>query len=255
MKVKLMYDIEGIIKAYVGGKTCYSPDGPIEIYKDLQREINSLKTEDNAVARKRVEKFIERILSMGHNSVIEHWNVTILVEGISRSLAMQLIRHRLASYSMQSQRYVTVNKMFEFVTPPKIAENPKLLENYQDAMRDSYAYYSKIYEGLLDNYLIEGIDKNKADKLAAEDARYVLPNAITSNIVTTVNMRELMHMMEERLCLRAQWEIRGLFKEIRKELLRDFPFMKKYLGPKCMFRPCTEEDDCDMKKALSNDNK
>lgn len=172
-------DIEPLIAA--AARTCYSPKDTEEIYKTMAKDPEKNK------------EFIQRLRDMGHESPLEHVSFTFGVGGVSRALTHQLVRHRLASYSQQSQRYVTGTK-FNFVTPPSIQKNTNLQLAYSKFLMESM----KVYEALIAN----GVPK--------EDARYVLPNATTSNIVVTMNVRELLHFFSVRCCTRAQWEIREL---------------------------------------------
>ena len=174
-------DIESLIAA--AARTCYSPKTTEEIHEMMSLENNK---EENL-------KFIQRLRDMGHESPLEHVSFTFGVDGVSRSLTHQLVRHRVASYSQQSQRYVTGDK-FSFVTPHTIQDKTNLQLAYSKFLMQSM----EMYEALVAN----GIPK--------EDARYVLPNATTSNIVVTMNVRELLHFFSVRCCTRAQWEIREL---------------------------------------------
>lgn len=172
-------DIEPLIAA--AARTCYSPKDTEEIYKTMAEDPEKNK------------EFIQRLRDMGHESPLEHVSFTFGVSGVSRALTHQLVRHRLASYSQQSQRYVDGDH-FSFVTPPAIYTNVNLQLAYSKFLMES----KEMYEALVAN----GISK--------EDARYVLPNATTSNIVVTMNVRELLHFFSVRCCTRAQWEIREL---------------------------------------------
>ena len=172
-------DIESLIAA--AARTCYSPMTTAEIFETM-----------HADPAKNAE-FIQRLKEMGHESPLEHVSFTFGIDGVSRSLTHQLVRHRLASFSQQSQRYVAGNK-FNFVTPHSIQKNANLQLAYSKFLMQSM----EMYEALVAN----GIPK--------EDARYILPNATTSNIVVTMNVRELFHFFSVRCCTRAQWEIREL---------------------------------------------
>ena len=173
-------DIESLIAA--AARTCYSPLATAEIAETIK--VN--RPEQN-------QEFIQRLRDMGHESPLEHVSFTFGIDGVSRSLTHQLVRHRLASFSQQSQRYVAGNK-FSFVTPHSIQKNAEIQLAYSRFLMQSM----EVYEALVAN----GIPK--------EDARYVLPNATTSNIVVTMNVRELLHFFSVRCCMRAQWEIREL---------------------------------------------
>ncbi len=174
-------DIEALIAA--AARTCYSPKTTEEIHEMMSLENNR---EENL-------KFIQRLRDMGHESPLEHVSFTFGIDGVSRALTHQLVRHRVASYSQQSQRYVNGSK-FNFVTPHSIQKNTNLQLAYSQFLMQAM----EMYEALVAN----GIPK--------EDARYLLPNATTSNIVVTMNVRELLHFFSVRCCTRAQWEIREL---------------------------------------------
>lgn len=158
---------------------CYNPGFAGDYY---QPDINEAGV-------KRIKFCIEH----GHTSVLEHASFTFAVEGISRACSHQLVRHRLASYSQQSQRYITNNDLFAFVTPASIRDS-KFLPMYADFMVDVHELYAKMVEA----------------GVPAEDARYILPNACEANIVVTMNARELRNFFSLRCCSHAQWEIRML---------------------------------------------
>jgi thymidylate synthase (FAD) len=174
-------DIDSLIAT--AARTCYSAQTTEDIFEDMQYENN----------KKKNAEFVQKLRDMGHESPLEHVSFTFGIDGVSRSLTHQLVRHRVASYSQQSQRYVTGTK-FNFVTPHSIQKNPSLQLAYSKFLMQSM----EMYEALTAN----GIPK--------EDARYLLPNATTTNIVVTMNVRELLHFFSVRCCTRAQWEIREL---------------------------------------------
>lgn len=205
MKVTLLShtkDIEALIAA--AARTCYSAYTTEEIYNTM------------AADPKKNEEFIQRLRDMGHESPLEHVSFTFGIDGVSRALTHQLVRHRLASYSQQSMRYVD-GKNFHYVIPPEIAKNKHLKSAYENFM----AYCMDFYEALTEN----GIKK--------EDARYVLPNGTTSNIVVTMNVRELFHFFSVRCCTRAQWEIRNLAWEMLKICQEVSPTLFKGCGAFC----------------------
>ena len=190
------------------------------------------------------ETALRRALESGHESVAEHAVFTFAVEGISRACSHQLVRHRLASYSQQSQRYVDM-KDFDYVTPESIAENKKKLlciddsdgnpvvmtmqEVYDEAMKEIGLIYRTL----------------TASGVPEEDARYVLPNACATNIMITMNARELRHMAEERMCSRTQWEIRELVSEMVRLAKEKAPALFEDAGPKCVrLGYCPEADGC-----------
>lgn len=174
-------------------------------------------------------KIMDACYKSGHHSVLEFCDFTFHVEGISRALSHQLVRHRLASYAQRSQRYCEEDG-FEYVIPPSIANfSPAVKENYEAIMKQIQKDY---------HYLLEiGIP--------AEDARMVLPNACTTVIEIKMNLRSLIHFMNERLCTCAQWEIRELARLMKKAIIEQYPQFEKYLVPKCEkygkeFGFCTE---------------
>lgn len=185
--------------------------------------------------------FIEMLASIGHESVMEHTSFTFGIEGISRACSHQLVRHRIASYSQKSQRYVNENG-FEFVTPPEIAALPEAKAEFDRTMEELTASYEKIADLLTashtERFISEGMDEktaaSKARKLANEDARFVLPNACETKIVVTMNVRSLFNFFEHRCCNRAQWEIRAVAEEMLRLCLEVAPHIFAYAGPSCV---------------------
>lgn len=170
------------------------------------------------------EKFLGKILKMGHLSVLEHASFTFGIEGISRATSHQLVRHRLASYSQQSQRYVKFKEP-EFVAPPSVKKNPKIAKKFSDAVASIYNFYNEMLEA----------------GIPAEDARYALPNAAETKIIVTMNARELLHFFGLRTCERAQWEIREMAKKMLSLVKKEAPFIFKKAGPGCVSEnKCTE---------------
>jgi thymidylate synthase (FAD) len=167
-------------------------------------------------------KAISKIVGMGHLSVIEHANFTFSVEGVSRALTHQLVRHRIASYSQQSQRYVSMNRA-SYVIPPSIASDPKTRRGYEALMNLIWKSYADLSE-----------------KVPKEDARYVLPNACNTNITVTMNARELWHFFSLRCCRRAQWEIRKMAWLMLLEVRQVSPILFEDAGPGCLRGPCPE---------------
>jgi len=220
-------------------KLCYSSVGVDEIMENLTDE--------------KVDKFLNMLASLHHESPIEHVSFTFAVEGVSRSLTHQLVRHRIASYSQQSQRYVRLNS-FQYITPPEIEKNIDAREAFIKAMEESQRAYDKIAGILKDGYIKDGIDVKTAEKKAIEDARYVFPNACETKIVLTMNARSLMNFFRHRCCQRAQWEIRALADEMLKEVKKSAPNLFKYAGPSCVSGPCNE-GNMSCGKAQENRNK
>ena len=167
----------------------------------------------------------------GHHAVLEFADFTFHIEGISRALSHQLVRHRLASYAQRSQRYCSEDS-FDYVTPSTIIKNKEALIEYRSFMAKCRKIYSELQSLGIPN----------------EDARFVLPNACETQIEVKMNLRELIHFMNERLCIRAQWEIRELAEKMRDEVINIFPELKPYLVPKCeshaVMPYCTEHNGC-----------
>lgn len=234
----------------MAAKLCYSPSGIEDIREGLTEE--------------KTASFINMLSDLGHASPIEHASFTFGIEGISRACSHQLVRHRIASYSQQSQRYVDGTK-FDFVTPPEIAKNEKALDAYNNALEVQAKAYSEIRDalvfGYIKNHLGETADKSdnelvesfKAEnkkqysafvKKANEDARFILPNAATTKIVCTFNARSLHNFFAHRCCNRAQWEIREVAEQMLLQCLSVAPNLFKNCGPSCLFGPCPEGAMC-----------
>ncbi|MBO7473196.1 MAG: FAD-dependent thymidylate synthase, partial [Ruminococcus sp.] len=181
------------------------------------------------------------IVSIGHESVVEHVSFTFGIEGISRACSHQLVRHRIASYSQKSQRYVNENG-FEFITPPAIAELPEARTEYDriiDAITGSYEKLAALLtEKHTVQFISQGMDektaRSKASKLANEDARFVLPNACETKIVVTMNVRSLFNFFRHRCCNRAQWEIRAVANEMLRQCIEVAPHIFAHAGPSCV---------------------
>lgn len=234
LKVELLrYTPDGEKLISAAAKLCYSPVGISQIEEGL--------TDDN------INSFLNLLMDMGHESPIEHVNFTFGVEGISRTLSHQLVRHRIASYSQQSQRYVRLNQ-FEYIMPPNIEHNQKAKELFIKAMEDDQKYYDEIssllYNDHYNRYILEGLKEKsaaqKAEKDAIEDARYIFPNACETKIVFTMNTRSLLNFFSLRGCNRAQWEIRELALKMLKEVKKVYPILFKNAGPGCVRGLCPE---------------
>ncbi|HRU96107.1 MAG TPA: FAD-dependent thymidylate synthase [Ruminococcus sp.] len=208
-------------------KLCYSSS-----------DISSLK---EGLTEDKTRSFIEMLASIGHESVFEHVSFTFGIEGISRACSHQLVRHRIASYSQKSQRYVNENG-FEFITPPEIEELPEAKAEFDRLMEQIKESYDKIADLLTANHTArltaEGLDEktaaSKARKLANEDARFVLPNACETKIVVTMNVRSLFNFFEHRCCNRAQWEIRAVAEEMLRLCKEAAPNIFCHAGPSCI---------------------
>ena len=205
--------IETLYKAF---KTCVSKCTPTEV------KIPIVETSiGNIPDKNKMTDLIKRHIN--HESVLEHTNITFSIEGVSRSLSHQLVRHRLASYSQQSQRYVKFGQ-FEYVIPPEIEKIPLAKKIFIETMENDQKCYDELVQLLMNN--------ERTEKEAIEDARYVFPNACCTNLVWTCNLRELRHFYAERDCKFAQWEIRKMAELAISEVEKYIPFIK-YKAKKC----------------------
>lgn len=166
----------------------------------------------------------------GHLSVLEHASFTFLIDGVSRALLAQLTRHRIASFSVQSQRYVSMANQFEYVIPPSIIElGEDAVKDYAQQMHTMHEWYKEWQQRL-----------GGASEEANQDARFVLPNAATTRLVLTMNARELRHFFELRCCNRAQWEIRALADEMLRQCKKTAPVLFEGAGCGCVNGYCPE---------------
>lgn len=206
----------------MAAKLCYSPS-----------DIESLKEKIEA---KDQRAFVEKLMRMGHMSPIEHSSFTFAIEGISRACSHQLVRHRLASYSQQSQRYVSekseVKETFDYIIPPSIAEDEETKKVFENFMIEAQKTYNLLIERLT--------EKGTMGESANQDARFVLPNAAETKIMVTMNARELLHFFRQRCCLRAQWEIREMAEEMLRLVKGVAPIIFHKAGPGCLYSPCPE---------------
>lgn len=214
-------------------KLCYSPTTIDEIRSGLDEE--------------KAASFVEMLSEIGHESPIEHASFTFGIEGVSRALLAQITRHRIASFSVQSQRYVAEHD-FDFVTPPEIEADPLAKEIFIQAMSNALESYEKLTDILkkkhLEQFLKDGMDEKSAnraaEKKAIEDARFVLPNACDTKMVVTMNARSLMNFFRLRCCSRAQWEIRDVADQMLKLVSQVSPNLFKNAGPACVRGACSE---------------
>lgn len=204
----------------MAAKLCYSPS-----------DISSLKEK---IEEKDQRAFVEKLVKMGHMSPIEHASFTFAVEGISRACSHQLVRHRLASYSQQSQRYVSEQAGFDYVIPPIIKEDRELRKYFEAFMQKAQDAY--------DHLAMKLNERGVKGEAANQDARFVLPNAAETKIMMTMNARELLHFFRQRCCLRAQWEIRAVAEEMLKLVRKAAPVIFEKAGPGCLHAPCPEGD-------------
>lgn len=185
---------------------------------------------------------LKHATASGHESVTEHASFSFAISGVSRALTHQLVRHRLASYSQQSQRYVDMNE-FEYVTPASM-DGRVIVEYDFFRNRNGYVPIREMFADIMENlrrYYKRMIDAG----IPEEDARYILPNATCTNIVVSVNARELRHMAEERMCARAQWEIRELVTKMVELAKEVAPTLFEGVGARCeQLGYCPEQKGC-----------
>ncbi len=187
----------------MSARLCYSPSGAAELAEKMTPET--------------VERMVKMLVEMGHASTLEHVSFTFGIEGVSRTLTHQLVRHRIASYSQQSQRYVAAHD-FQYIIPPSIAEKPEAKKKFEALMQEIRETY--------DSFVEMDIPK--------EDARYVLANAAETKIVVTMNARSLLHFFNLRCCYRAQWEIREMAYKMLEEVKKVAPLLFKNAGASCV---------------------
>ena len=214
-------------------KLCYSPASLGDLMDGLTPE--------------KTQGFVEMLSEIGHESPIEHASFTFGIEGVSRSLLAQITRHRIASYSVQSQRYVREDH-FAYVTPPEIAADPQAAAEFQRAMAAAQQSYDRIAALLKEKHaarlLAQGLPEKQAlrqaEKQAIEDARFVLPNACDTKMVVTMNARSLRNFFALRCCSRAQWEIREVADQMLALVSAVAPNLFAKAGPACVNGPCRE---------------
>ncbi len=201
----------------------------------------------DGLTEEKTVNFLNMLSNLGHLSPIEHISFTFGIEGVSRALLAQITRHRIASFSVQSQRYVE-EKDYQFVTPPEIAQVPEALEEFNKQMDSAISSYNKLADILKDKhyktFIKEGLDEKeavkKAQKKAIEDARFVLPNACDTKMILTMNARSLLNFFSLRCCSRAQWEIKALADEMLRLCYNVAPTIFKNAGPGCVRGKCAE---------------
>ena len=210
---------------------------------------SSARVEDlvESLTDEKAASFVEMLSEIGHESPIEHASFTFGIEGVSRALLAQITRHRMASFSVKSQRYVREGS-FEYVTPPEIAAIPEALELYDEIMAEDQKRYDALAEILkkkhIETFMAEGKDEKTAQKLAEkkaiEDARFVLPNSCETQMVMTMNARSLHNFFRHRCCARAQWEIQDVANQMLALVSEVAPNLFKNAGPSCLNGPCPE---------------
>ena len=211
MDVRLLFNTPEPERAIAAAaRLCYAPVGAAELLETMG---------DDAVHR-----VLKTIISSGHTSALEHASYSFAVDGVSRALTHQLVRHRLASYNQQSQRYVSYAEEPQFIVPPSVAADPVALKRFKAANAVAFDAYRELM----------------AAGIPAEDARYLLPNAMETKIVVTMNVRELLHFFELRCCKRAQWEIRELSLAMLELVEPTAPYIFMDAGASCRRGACRE---------------
>lgn len=209
----------------LGAKLCYSKSG----IEDLEARISA----------KDQSAFISKLMSMGHESVLEHASFTFGVEGVSRVLLAQLTRHRIASFSVQSQRYVSYENGFGYILPPSI-----------EALGEEAAAKFQAQMDQIERWYVEWQKQLGSGELSNQDARFVLPNACETRILMTMNVRELRHFFSLRMCTRAQWEIREMAEQMHRLCMETAPDLFADAGPACLRGRCPEgEKSCGQQEA------
>ena len=191
-------------------RLCYAPVGAKELMETMPPE--------------RVQSVLSTIMKSGHFSTLEHVSYTFAVDGVSRALTHQLVRHRLASFNQQSQRYVKFTEGVETVKPDTVSHDEEANRIFDEAI----------------NAVLEGYQKLLDAGIPAEDARYLLPNAAETKIVITMNIRELLHFFSLRCCNRAQWEIREMAHRMLALVKPTAPYIFMDAGAPCVRGTCPE---------------
>ncbi len=224
-----------------------NPEHTVASAAKLCYSSSSISNLTDNLTDEKAASFVEMLSEIGHESPIEHASFTFGIEGVSRSLLAQITRHRMASFSVKSQRYVREGS-FEYVTPPEIAAIPEALEIYDEIMAEDQKRYDRLSEILkekhIKTFLAEGKDQKTAEKLAEkkaiEDARFVLPNSCETQMVMTMNARSLHNFFKHRCCARAQWEIQDIANQMLALVCEVAPNLFKNAGPSCLNGPCPE---------------
>ncbi len=234
MKVEILSctpDGEKLIAA--AAKLCYSSAEISDLWDGLTPE--------------KTERFLNMLGDLGHASPFEHVSITFGIEGVSRAVLAQITRHRIASFSVQSQRYVN-KEQFTYIIPPAIEECEEAKAEFLKAMEEDRQHYIRLAEILTEKHVkrlvAEGMDEKQAQKVASkqafEDARGVLPNACDTKIIMTMNVRSLYNFFALRCCNRAQWEIRQLATEMLRLARNTYPLLFAHAGPPCLKGRCPE---------------
>ena len=211
MHVELLYHTPDPERAIAtAARLCYAPVGAAELMETMPDE--------------RVKSVLSTIMASGHFSTLEHASYTFAIDGVSRALTHQLVRHRLASFNQQSQRYVKFKDGVDVVVPDTVSATPETQAVFDEAIEACVSAYKKLLDA----------------GVPAEDARYLLPNAAESKIVVTMNVRELLHFFNLRCCNRAQWEIREMAHRMLELVRPTAPFVFAAAGAPCVSGTCPE---------------
>ncbi len=211
MHVELLYHTPDPERAIAtAARLCYAPVGAAELMETMPDE--------------RVKSVLSTIMESGHFSTLEHASYTFAIDGVSRALTHQLVRHRLASFNQQSQRYVKFKDGVDVVVPDSVKATPETKAVFDEAIEACVSAYKKLLDA----------------GVPAEDARYLLPNAAESKIVVTMNVRELLHFFNLRCCNRAQWEIREMAHRMLELVRPTAPFVFAAAGAPCVSGTCPE---------------
>lgn len=211
MDVRLLFHTARPERAVAAAaRLCYAPVGAAELLEEMTTE--------------EVKRVLRTIMASGHYSALEHASYTLAIEGVSRALTHQLVRHRLASYNQQSQRYVSYKEEPTFIVPPQIESDPDVRSAFLGHCASAFRAYRELIEA----------------GVAPEDARYLLPNAMETKIVVTMNIRELLHFFELRCCKRAQWEICELALRMLELVTPTAPYVFLDAGASCRRGKCRE---------------
>ncbi len=234
MKVTLIANTPNPEKTIAcAAKLCYANTTIDELYDGL--------TDDKSAS------FVEMLAGLGHESPIEHASFTFGIEGVSRAFLAQITRHRIASFSVQSQRYVKKDKL-SYIIPPEVEANDEAKALFKKAMDDDLKTYNELTEILYKRHYEDFVKvgnsekqaQSMAEKKAIEDARFVLPNACDTQMIVTMNARSLLNFFKQRCCNRAQWEIKAVADEMLKLVCEVAPTLFSSAGPSCYKKACSE---------------
>lgn len=227
MNIKLISHTENPEKVVAAAaKLCYS-----------KSDIGTLM---DGLTNEKVASFLDKLATMHHESPLEHASFTFGIEDVSRSFLAQISRHRIASFSVQSQRYVDMDNA-DHVIPKEIYDaGYSAIRLYEESVKSSFNNYNELKEELTKKYIAEGMKESPAKKKAQEDARYLLPEACCTRMIVTMNARELNHFFNLRCCNRASREIREVAEEMLKLVYPVAPHLFKNAGPSCVCGACPE---------------